>query len=163
MSCAVSGRTGWPRSHLSWQSPGGQSWFTILEKAQFCRNRNLYGYVDYGRKFVICTRNVRLGSTDSRQAINTTLQHEAVHVSHMCNGYRPFGIAMADMPLPPHKLADVRASARLSHASAGMEHEAHWLEDKPQKIRYVIKRYCFSVHHLQTGPYIGWIQERCYE
>lgn len=117
--------------------------FAILENAQYCRNHDIYGYVDHGRKFVICTRNIRSDHTDNSQAIDNTLRHEAVHVAHMCNGYRPFGIAIADMPLPPHKLADVRSSVRLSHAPARMEHEAHWLEDKPQKIRYVIQKYCF--------------------
>ena len=46
------------------------------------------------------------------------------------------------MPLTWNKLEDIKKSMKMSTASRQMEHEAYWMEDKPNKVNYVIKKYC---------------------
>jgi hypothetical protein len=117
--------------------------YSVRENVEFCRNKDFFGFVDFGKKFVICTGNIKNSGFDPKFYINETVYHEAVHVAHHCNGYRPFGISKKDMPLPSNKLQDVKNSVSMSTASSQMEHEAFWMEDKPDKVRYVLKKYCF--------------------
>jgi hypothetical protein len=116
--------------------------YPVRENIEYCRNKNIFGYGDYD-KMVICTKNIKNGGYDLNQYVNETVYHEAVHMAHMCNGYKPFYINIKDMPLPSEKLEDVKKSMKISTASRQMEHEAFWMEDKPEKVNYVIKKYCF--------------------
>lgn len=120
-----------------------QARFSVRENVEYCRNKDIFGYVDFGKKFVICTQNIKSSGYDVHSSINQTFLHEAVHVAHMCNGYRPFGISTKHMPLSSSKMQDVNSSLNASSAPRGIEHEAHWMEDKPGKINYVIQKYCF--------------------
>lgn len=118
--------------------------YTVQENVGYCKSdNNIFGYADFGKKFVICTKNIKRSGYDPKFYINETVYHEAVHVAHLCNGYRPFGISKNDMPLPRNKLQDVKNSVSSSTASAQIEHEAYWMEDKPDKVKYVLKKYCF--------------------
>jgi hypothetical protein len=47
------------------------------------------------------------------------------------------------MSLPSFKYQDIRNSVKTSSSSAQMEHEAYWMEDKPDKVKYVLQKYCF--------------------
>jgi len=47
------------------------------------------------------------------------------------------------MILPSFKYQDIRNSVQTSTASAQIEHEAYWMEDKPNKVKYVLRKYCF--------------------
>jgi hypothetical protein len=116
--------------------------FSIQENVQFCKNKNLFGFVDFGKKFVICTKNIQNSGFDPHFYINETVYHESVHIAHHCNNYQPFWISKKDMPLPFNKLQDIKKSLNVSTASSQMEHEAYWMEDKPDKVSYVIKKYC---------------------
>jgi hypothetical protein len=116
--------------------------YSVKENVEFCRNKNFFGFANFGKKFVICTKNIKNSGFDSKFYINETVYHEAVHVAHHCNGYRPFWISKKNMPLPSNKLQDVKNSVNVSSASSQMEHEAYWMEDKPDKVRYVLKKYC---------------------
>lgn len=118
--------------------------YSVKENIGYCKsNENIFGYADFGKKFVICTKNIKRSGYDPKFYINETVYHEAVHVAHLCNGYRPFGISKNDMPLPSNKLQDVKNSVSSSTSSAQIEHEAYWMEDKPNKVKYVLKKYCF--------------------
>ncbi len=117
--------------------------YSVVENVGFCKGTNLFGYVDFGKKFVICTNNIKTSGFDPRFYINETLYHEAVHIGHHCNGYRPFNISKSDMPLPSNKIQDIKNSVSASTASSQMEHEAYWMEDKPKKVSYVLQKYCF--------------------
>lgn len=117
--------------------------YSVRENIEFCRNKDFFGYADFGRKFVICTKNIKNSDFDTKFYINETVYHEAIHIAHHCNGYRPFGISKKDMPLSSNKLQDVKNSVNSSTATSQMEHEAYWMEDKPDKVRYVLKKYCF--------------------
>ncbi len=118
--------------------------YTVKENVGYCRsNKDIFGYTDHGKKLVICTKNIKNGTANVSHYINETLLHEAVHVAHHCNGYRPFWISKKDMPLPAFKIQGVRDSVKNSTAPDQMEHEAYWMEDKPDKIKYVIQKFCF--------------------
>lgn len=118
--------------------------YSIRENVEYClRNKNIFGYADFGKKFVICTNNIKKNNYNLEFYVNETVYHESVHVAHMCNGYKPFGIPLSSMPLPANKLQDIKNSVNASTSSARIEHEAYWMEDKPDKVKYVIKKYCF--------------------
>ena len=117
--------------------------FSVKENVEFCRDKKFFGYVDFGKKFVICTSNIKNSGLDPKFYINETVYHESVHVAHHCKGYKPFGISKKDMPLPSNKLQDIKNSVSMSTASSQMEHEAYWMEDSPEKVVYVLKKYCF--------------------
>jgi hypothetical protein len=118
--------------------------YSVRENIGHCRsNKNIFGYADFGKKFIICTNNIKRGGFDPEFYINETVYHEAVHIAHMCNGHKPFGISLKDMPLSSNKLQDVKNSVSVSSSSLRMEHEAYWMEDKPDKVNYVLQKYCF--------------------
>jgi hypothetical protein len=120
-----------------------QAKFSVRENVDFCRsNTEIFGYVDLGKKFVICTKNIKKSGFDVKFYVNETLYHEAVHVAHSCNGNKAFGISKKDMILESFKYQDIKNSVKSSNASANMEHEAYWMEDKPEKVKYVIQKYC---------------------
>ena len=116
--------------------------YPVRENIEFCRDKNRFGYGNFN-KMVICTNNIKNSGYNLRTYVNETVYHEAVHMAHMCNGYKPFNISVKDMPLPWNKLEDIKKSVKMSTASRQIEHEAYWMEDKPQKVNYVIKKYCF--------------------
>lgn len=116
--------------------------YPVRENIEFCKDKNRFGYGDFN-KMVICTNNIKNGGYDLRTYVNETVYHEAVHMAHMCNGYKPFNISVNDMTLPWNKLEDIKKSVQMSTASRQMEHEAYWMEDKPKKVNYVLKKYCF--------------------
>ena len=118
--------------------------YSVSENVGYCRsNKNIFGYADFGNKFVICTKNIKQSGFDLEHYINETVYHESVHVAHLCNRYKPFGISKKDMILPAFKYQDVKNSVKVSSSSAQMEHEAYWMEDKPDKVKYVLQKYCF--------------------
>lgn len=118
--------------------------YSVRENVAYCiTNKNIFGYVDFGKKFVICTKNIKRSGYEPKYYTNETVYHEATHVAHMCNGYKPFGIALKDMNLPANKLQDVKNSVSASTSSAMIEHESYWMEDKPYKVKYVLQKYCF--------------------
>jgi hypothetical protein len=116
--------------------------YPVKENIGYCRDKKYFGYGDFD-KLVICTKNIKEGGYDLKRYVNETIYHEAIHIAHMCNGYKPFYISLKDMPLPPNKLQDVQKSVKASNASRQMEHEAFWMEDKPDKVNYVLEKYCF--------------------
>lgn len=116
--------------------------YPVRENIEYCKNKNIFGYGDFN-KMVICTKNIKNSGYDFEHYVNETVYHEAVHMAHMCNGYKPFYIHMKDMPISEYKLQDVKKSVSTSSASQQMEHEAYWMEDKPEKVNYVLKKYCF--------------------
>jgi len=118
--------------------------YSVRENMEHCRsNTNIFGYADFGKKFVICTKNIKKSGYNLKFYINETVYHEAVHVAHLCNGYKPFGIPLNNMPLPANKLQDIKNSVSASTSSARIEHEAYWMEDKPNQVKHVLQKYCF--------------------
>ena len=120
-----------------------QAKYSVRENVDYCRrNKDIFGYADFGQKFVICTKNIKNSGFELKHYVNETVYHEATHVAHLCNGYKPFGISKKDMILPSFKYQDIKNSVNVSGAPAQIEHEAYWMEDKPEKVKYVIQKYC---------------------
>jgi len=121
----------------------------VRENVGYCRNSDLFGYADHPNKFVICTNNIRNQGYNPYVYVNETIYHEATHVAQMCKGNqkvtRLIGIPKKQMPLPWNKLQDIKKSmlATKNKATADIEHEAYYLEDKPEKVQYYVRKYCF--------------------
>lgn len=116
--------------------------YSIRENAGLCRNVNVFGFVNGARRFVICTRNIKRSGYEPGHYISEAIYHEAAHVAQYCKG-GPFWISRDQMPLPLHKLKDVDRSIAIASGSLRAEHEAYWMEDKPNEVKYVLRKFCF--------------------
>jgi hypothetical protein len=117
--------------------------YVIKENAGYCKqNVGIFGYADFGRIFMICTDNIKASEYNMEYYVNETIWHEAVHVAHLCNGYKAFGISRDKMQMSQHKTESIANSMKTSSATREIEHEAYWMEDKPNEVLYVLKKYC---------------------
>jgi len=114
--------------------------FQIIENGSRCNNKNVFGWKDT-KVITICTNNI-VSHGQPHIYVTETLLHEAVHVAQSCKG-GSFHISKKLMPLPPEKLVDVKQSISISINSSTTEHEAYWMEDKPEKVKYVLNKFCF--------------------
>lgn len=120
----------------------------IVENAPICRKHKIFGWYDSKQKFLtVCTDKINTYS-NSEYYINETILHEAVHVAQSCksgDGYlEPFGISKSAMPITERRRNDVRTAVSIAGESIkNIEHEAFWMEDKPEKVKYVLEKYCF--------------------
>jgi hypothetical protein len=138
---------------LHYLSPTGQQLiqdlisakFHIHENVEFCRKSNLFGYVDFPKKFVICTNNIKKSGFDPNYYVEETVYHEATHAAQICKSNQNLGLSAKNMPLPSNKIQDIKNALKASggRGSRMKEHEAFWLEDKPEKVRYYVKKFCF--------------------
>lgn len=121
----------------------------VRENVEYCRNSNLFGYADLPNKFVICTDNIRNQGYNPYVYVNETIYHEAIHVAQICKGNHKtvslIGIPEKEMPLPWNKLQDIKNSIKATNnkINAMKEHEAYYFEDKPGKVRYYVRKFCF--------------------
>ena len=122
--------------------------FNIRENVSWCADASYYGAtIKENKTFFICTKTILKGP-DPKRYLNETVYHEAVHVAQQCigkNNLKPIGIPISQMPLPPNKMVDIQTSIRLTKNKSNkrIEHEAFWLEDKPEKVIYYLKKFCF--------------------
>jgi hypothetical protein len=121
----------------------------ILENPPICRTHNIYGWYNSSKDTMsICTENIKNGP-DPQYYMNETLYHESVHVAQDCNAkwsgqwYKPFNINPSIMTLTQRRLSDLSTSVKLNNQDRQIEHEAFWMEDKPEKVKYVVQKYCF--------------------
>jgi hypothetical protein len=122
--------------------------FNIRENISWCADGSYYGAtIKENKTFFICTKTILRGP-DPKRYLNETVYHEAVHVAQQCKGrndLKPIGIPINQMPLPSNKMDDIKTSIRLTKNKyiRQTEHEAFWLEDKPKKVIYYLKKFCF--------------------
>ncbi len=136
---------------LLYLSPQGQQLIRDLISAKFhihenvglCRNNQVFGYTTTPNKFVICTENIKRSGFDPHHYIGETVYHEAVHAAQMCNKNTPFGISTKSLPLPRNKEEDIKKSLSLSNTDRQREREAYFFEDKPDRVKFLVKKYCF--------------------
>ena len=121
----------------------------FLENPPICREKDIYGWYDASKDTMsICTDRILAGPSP-KYYINETLFHEAVHAAQDCKAvhtsywYVPFGIKPSQMKLSERRRDDLETSVSIHPNNRAIEHEAFWLEDKPEKVRYVVKKYCF--------------------
>jgi hypothetical protein len=140
---------------LLYLSPEGQNIYNmisrkvrVVENAPICRKRDIYGWFDSMRKeMTFCTDTIKTGPSPEYY-INETLFHESVHVAQSCKngkGYlEAFGISPSSMPLSERRWKDVSTVvSSVGNSVKHIEHEAFWMEDKPDKVKYVVQKYCF--------------------
>jgi len=136
---------------LLYLSPQGQQLIRDLISAKFhihenvglCQNKKVFGYTTLPNKFVICTQNIEKSGFDPHRYVEETVYHEAVHAAQMCNGNIPFQTSAKTLPLPWNKEEDIKKSMSLSKTNRQREREAYFYEDKPDKVKYLVKKYCF--------------------
>jgi hypothetical protein len=118
--------------------------FNIRENISWCADGYYGATIKENKTFFICTKNILKGPNPNRY-LNETVYHEAVHVAQQCNGMKPIGIPINQMPLPSNKIKDIESSLGLTKKKfmRRMEHEAFWLEDKPKQVIYYLKKFCF--------------------
>lgn len=119
----------------------------IVENGSVCNKFDIFGFFDtHKRELTICTsRILRFG--DSARHINETILHESVHVAQACKrGFRTIsalGINSSAMVLTASRERDLRQVDRFGRNLRALEREAFWMEDKPNEVLYVVKKYCF--------------------
>jgi hypothetical protein len=119
--------------------------FKIQQNGSYCSNKNLSGSAIVRTKtFLICTQNM-LNQSLPNAYIEETVIHEAVHVAQYCRGRNTLGIPKNKMHLSVYKLQDVKSSISITRNPSvrNSEHEAYWLEDKPEQVLYYLKKFCF--------------------
>lgn len=120
----------------------------VVENTHICRKHDIYGWYDSNTKtMTLCTDRIKSGP-NSTYYINETLYHESVHVAQACktgNKYlKSFGISLSDMPISNNRKNDIKNAVSIVGESVRhLEHEAFWMEDKPDKVKYVVQKYCF--------------------
>lgn len=120
----------------------------VVENTPICRKHDIYGWYNSRQKLMIfCSDRIKKGP-NPKFYFNETLYHESVHVAQVCKSkdqsLKPLGISPSMMPLTKNKMNDVEKSISISGSSLRhVEHEAYWMEDKPEKVRYVVRKYCF--------------------
>ena len=109
-------------------------------------------YKRYEKEIVICTNNAkRLGrytnnkNDDNHKTkiyIRRALRHEATHLAQSCNNGKPTGtIKNIQEKIHKGKLKALKNSVRIS-GNYEKELEAYVMEDKPRKVKEIIKNYC---------------------
>ena len=127
---------------------------SIEENTALCLiDKKFVGFYKRREKtIVICTENAKkLGGfrTDHRNDNNKThlyirraLRHEATHLVQSCNKGKPTGIIKdIENKLQITKLKALNSSIQIS-GNREKEMEAYVLEDKPRKVREILKTYC---------------------
>lgn len=118
----------------------------VVENAPICRKHDIYGWFDPIKKTLsICTDTI-VSRDNVKYYVNETLLHEAVHLAQYCKNksFIPLGISSSTMNLSPRRKQDVESAVKISGPSVRqIEMEAFWMEDKPNEVKYVMKKYCF--------------------
>lgn len=118
----------------------------VDENTQICRKYDIFGFFDAKlRKLTMCTNIIKKYSNAQRN-FNETLMHESVHVAQSCkSGFTfldSFGIKTSLMPLSSAKENDLRKVLAFDSRLKQTDREAFWMEDKPEMVKYVVKKYC---------------------
>ena len=127
---------------------------TIEENTALCRiNEKFMGFYKKREKaIVICTKNAKkLGGyrEDKRYDnhktalyIRRALRHEATHLVQSCNNNKPTGVIRnIEDKINIRKLKALNSSVQLS-GNYDKELEAYVMEDKPRKVKEILKSYC---------------------
>ena len=104
------------------------------------------------KAIVICTKNAKKlgGYREDKQYdnhkttiyIRRALRHEATHLVQSCNNNKPTGvIKKIEDKIHERKLKALNSSVQLS-GNYEKELEAYIMEDKPRKVKAILKSYC---------------------
>ena len=117
----------------------------VVENTPICRKYDIYGWFNVNEKIMtICTDRI-ISRGESEYYMNETLLHESVHIAQYCKNksLTPLGIASSQLQLSSRRNQDVESAVKISGPSVRqIEREAFWMEDKPNEVKYVVKKYC---------------------
>jgi len=119
----------------------------VVENSSICKKYDVFGFYSSTQKTLsICTDKIK-SYQNFEKNVNETLMHESVHVAQSCKtNFRyltSFGINSSSMPLSYYKEADLKKVIAFDRNLKDIDREAFWMEDKPEKVKYVVQRYCF--------------------
>ena len=126
-------------------------------KVECLLNKKIKGLHNFEEnKIIICTENAkrktnyktikhqsRQDSFKTERAIRKALRHEATHAIQKCNNNKTVGdIEKLESKLHPTKRNALEFSISNFSGTYAKEVEAYVLEDKPKKVKNLIKKYC---------------------
>ena len=126
-------------------------------KVECLLNKKIKGLHNFEEnKIIICTENAkrktnykmikqqqRQDSFKTERAIRKALRHEATHAIQKCNNNKTVGdIEKLESKLHPSKRNALEFSISKFSGTYAKEVEAYVLEDKPKKVKNLIKKYC---------------------
>ena len=126
-------------------------------KVECLLNKKIKGLHNFEEnKIIICTENAkrktnykttkqqpRQDSFKTERAIRKALRHEATHAIQKCNNNKTVGdIEKLESKLHPSKRNALKFSISNFSGTYAKEVEAYVLEDKPKKVKNLIKKYC---------------------
>ena len=118
----------------------------VVENTPICRKHDIYGWFNVIEKtMTICTDRI-ISNDNSTYYMNETLLHESVHIAQYCknNSLTPLGISNSQIQLSSRRNQDIESAVKISGPLVRqIEREAFWMEDKPNEVKYVVKKYCF--------------------
>ena len=126
-------------------------------KIECLLNKEIKGLHNFKEnKIIICTENAKrktnyrdkrynsnIDNFKTERAIRKALRHEATHVVQKCNNNKIVGeIKNLESKLNQQKRKALEFSTSKFSGTYDKEVEAYVLEDKPKKVRNLIKTYC---------------------
>ena len=126
-------------------------------KIECLLNKEIKGLHNFEEnKIIICTENAKRKTNyrskkggpnknnfKTEQAIRKALRHEATHAIQKCNGNKTMGdIKKLESKLHQSKRKALELSISSFSGTYAKEVEAYVLEDKPKKVKNLIKKYC---------------------
>ena len=126
-------------------------------KVECLLNKNIKGLHNFEEnKIIICTENAKRKTNyrnikqkpnkdnfKTERAIRKALRHEATHVVQKCNNNKTVGdIKKLENKLHQSKKKALEFSTSNFSGTYAKEVEAYILEDKPKKVKKLIKKYC---------------------
>jgi hypothetical protein len=119
----------------------------VVENAPLCRKYDIFGFYDSKTKILTMCTNKMKSNGDIEQNVKDTLLHESVHVAQSCksgDGFlENFGIDPSVMKLKYEREEALKTVVAFDYRLKKIDREAFWMEDKPDKVKYVIQKYCF--------------------
>ena len=127
---------------------------SIEENTSLCRiNKKFVGFYKKREKtIVICTQNAkrlagyredkRYDNFKTNLYIRRALRHEATHLVQSCNNNKITGVIKnIEEKIHSRKLKALNSSVQIS-GNYEKELEAYVMEDKPRKVKEILKTYC---------------------
>ena len=126
-------------------------------KVECLINKEIKGLHNFEKnKIIICTENAKIKTNyrnikenpnkdnyKTKRAIRKALRHEATHAVQKCNNNKITGdIKKLESKLHKSKMKALKFSTSNFSGTYAKEVEAYVLEDKPKKVKDLIKKYC---------------------
>lgn len=118
----------------------------VVENSAICRKYDIFGFYDPKiNQLSMCTAKIK-EFTNIKFNVNETFLHENVHLAQACKGrnneFSAFNISQSTMILPVEKQKYFQKAISFNPNQKQIEQEAFWMENSPDKVKYVIKKYC---------------------